>query len=719
MVKRNIVLVIFTLLLSAQVSAVEDAQSLRRFGLFVGANDGGVERLRLRWAASDARNVAGVLYDVGGLSPRDSVVLEDPSKSELEQTLGAMRRMVSEAAGSARRVEFVLYYSGHSDEFGLLLGDQHYSYTRLRADVQGMGADVAIAILDSCASGAFTRLKGGDRVQPFLIDDSSDMSGHAFLTSSSEDEDAQESDSIQASFFTHYLVSGLRGAADATGDGRVTLHEAYDFARGQTLSRTQGTLAGPQHPAFEFQLNGTGDLVITQVSSATSSLRLEAGLDGRILVQDERSRPIAEISKSAPSTTMLALAPGRYTVSRTKDGRTSRTDVSVRFGSQASLAESDFVVVPREVTRSRGSDSAENDSTEMDVEHARRLFEIDPDSPGEIRSNIPGLPRAFVGVAPGFGWRQGSTDGPAVLSLGALVARESGVQGYMSSGLIAETEEAMLGIQQSGVGATVGGDLIGLQTSGVFGVVGGNMVGAQSSGVFNTVEGDASFFQSAGVFNQVRGTFNGVQVAGLANFSKDVNGVQIAPLNTAKRVNGLQIGVVNISDELYGLPIGLINIVRNGIQEFSYWYGDADRATIGFQNGSNIFYTLFFAGVRTDEPIAGLPGLNLGAGLGMRLSRGIFFLDADVSATTVGTGADREERFERLFRVETSFPTARLLGGIQFGSFGFFLGGSFDAELVGVTSPVPGHHDSEDPYDLQPFGLNARLHPRFIIGFKF
>ena len=34
------------------------------------------------------------------------------------------------------------------------------------------------------------------------------------LTSSSADEDAQESDAIAGSYFSHHLVSGLRGSAD-------------------------------------------------------------------------------------------------------------------------------------------------------------------------------------------------------------------------------------------------------------------------------------------------------------------------------------------------------------------------------------------------------------------------------------------------------------------------------------------------------------------------
>jgi hypothetical protein len=86
---------------------------------------------------------------------------------------------------------------------------------------------VRIAVLDACSSGAFTRLKAARARQPFMIDESSNMRGHAFLTSSAESEARRRNPiASAASYFTHYLVSGFRGAADTSGDGKVTLSEA-------------------------------------------------------------------------------------------------------------------------------------------------------------------------------------------------------------------------------------------------------------------------------------------------------------------------------------------------------------------------------------------------------------------------------------------------------------------------------------------------------------
>lgn len=80
-----------------------------------------------------------------------------------------------------------------------------------------------IAILDSFSSVAFTRIKGEKFRTPFVPDSSFNMKGDAFMTSSSINKASQESDAIRGSFFTYYLVAGLRGAVDMILYGHITL----------------------------------------------------------------------------------------------------------------------------------------------------------------------------------------------------------------------------------------------------------------------------------------------------------------------------------------------------------------------------------------------------------------------------------------------------------------------------------------------------------------
>ncbi len=87
------------------------------------------------------------------------------------------------------------------------------------------------------------------------------------LTSSASDEDSQESDAIGGSYFSHHLASGLLGGADRSGDGRVTLFEAYAYAYDRTVADTAESAAGAQHPTFSYDLAGNGDLVLTDVAT--------------------------------------------------------------------------------------------------------------------------------------------------------------------------------------------------------------------------------------------------------------------------------------------------------------------------------------------------------------------------------------------------------------------------------------------------------------------
>lgn len=324
----------------------------RRLALVAGANDGGMERARLRYATDDARSVAEVLQELGGVASDDVVLLADPSVDDFRQSLASLGERAAEA--TARRTELVVYYSGHSDERGLLLGEDRYGYLDLRADLDALDVDVRIAVLDSCSSGALVTGKGGVAVPAFLVDASSTVAGHAFLTSSSADEVSQEAGRIGGSFFTHALVSGLRGAADADQDARVTLQEAYDFAHSETLSRTEATQRGSQHPQYEFDLTGTGDLVLTDLGSKTSGLRLPADLGGRVHVWASDGHLAAELFKADGRSLEIGLPPGRYRVviddgDHAREGRIDLIDAQL-----ALLDPAPMRTIPRSATTARG-----------------------------------------------------------------------------------------------------------------------------------------------------------------------------------------------------------------------------------------------------------------------------------------------------------------------------------------------------------------------------
>ncbi|MBN8216365.1 MAG: caspase family protein [Spirochaetes bacterium] len=332
----------------------------RRYALVIGENDGGPKRVKLRYAVSDARTVAGVLTSLGGVRAEDLVLLADPDRESVERAFVALGERIRAEAGTDGRSETIFYYSGHSDDEGLCLGREKIGYGDLRAQIRQLPSGVKVAVLDSCASGVFTRTKGGKQQAPFLVDNASRMEGHAFLTSSSVDEAAQESDRIGGSFFTHYLVTGLRGAADANRDGKVTLNESYDYAFRETLAGTEQSRGGPQHPGYDIQLSGTGDLVLTDTRSTSCTLAFPAELAGRVTVRGADGNLVAEFRKAAGRATSLGMEPGSYRILVDGPQGPKMTILILAKGESAALDPATLVSVNREQTVSRGGKSAES-----------------------------------------------------------------------------------------------------------------------------------------------------------------------------------------------------------------------------------------------------------------------------------------------------------------------------------------------------------------------
>jgi hypothetical protein len=299
----------------------KNGTALRRYALVIGSNTGGGSaREQLRYADHDATNFADVLRQLGGVTQPDLALLREPDTAALDKSFDELSKRVRVEREKGQRVELVVYYSGHADEAGILIGGGRYDYARLRQRIRAIPADVHIAIVDSCASGSFTRAKGGTKQPPFLQDTSNQVAGFAFLSSSSADENAQESDRIGASFFTYYFVAGLRGAADRNRDGRITLTEAYQFSYEHTLGRTQNTVHGPQHAAYDMHLSGTGDVVITDLRSTESTLVLPSKLRGRVTIVDKTNRVAVELTKEAGEPLSLALPNETYTVNVENSG---------------------------------------------------------------------------------------------------------------------------------------------------------------------------------------------------------------------------------------------------------------------------------------------------------------------------------------------------------------------------------------------------------------
>lgn len=291
--------------------------AVRRFAVLIGNNQGASVEMPLRYAESDAERMAAVLRELGGVQPADLIVLTGESEDTVRRTLITLNARISEAqAVPSTEVMLTVYYSGHADGEALHLGNTFFSLTELSELVRGSSAKVRLLIVDACRSGSLTRVKGGRVVPAFDVAEQESLRGEgmALLTASAAGEDAQESDAIGGSFFTHALVSGLRGAADRNRDGSVALDELYAYAYGATLRATSVAASGSQHPTFHFDVRGFGSLALAKLSVTgpnRSWLRVPDGLQVLVLKDNERGEVVAEVGEH-DAARRLSLRSGTY-----------------------------------------------------------------------------------------------------------------------------------------------------------------------------------------------------------------------------------------------------------------------------------------------------------------------------------------------------------------------------------------------------------------------
>lgn len=658
--------IILIALLSIPLFSSEN-RLVKRYSILVGANDGGDDRAILRYAESDAKMIASVFSDIGGIENSDSILLLNPTKSSIERSFNKITSKISND-NKDTRTELIFYYSGHSTEEGLLIRDDLFSYIDLKKSLESTTADVKIGILDSCSSGAFTLLKGGTHSAAFLVDESIKTSGHAFITSSSENEAAQESNRLKASFFTHYLVSALRGAADTSLDGKVSLHEAYSYASNETLARTEVTQAGAQHASYDFRLSGSGDIVLTDLRNAESNMTLQEEDFGRFFIRDNEDNLISEVNKKYGAGLKISIPSSLYTVIKEVDGSYYKQIINLNKGDNKVLSLYNYEQFTPEKNITRGGKSNEVEY-ELNVPEATAVFGW---------STMDRIREARLDV--GLWSKAGSLSGIQV-SLANMVTNDA--YGAQVAGIFNINGGDFSGLQIAGLSNTTGGnienygiqisglynwlsngsDSFTTQISGLFNHIGSDTEGAvfQSSGLYNTIDGNAHSLtmQTAGLFNQSRdlnglqisglfnssedmagfqiaGLFNnstdiyGTQISGLFNHSKNIYGAQISLINSADYVYGTQIGLININKDIKGLSIGLINISTEGIKNFSYRYNyDTEHHIIDYQFGSSLIYHLLSLELPVD--LDNIEQIDLAAGLGLHIPLGLLYTEIDFS----------------------------------------------------------------------------------------
>lgn len=613
---------------SSQSAQSQDAR-INRYVVAISANNGGNNRPMLRYAESDAKSFANVLKEMGGVQAQNVTLIKQPSVASLQREFNNLDNKISQVKSNGGRNEILVYYSGHADDKGLRLGNENYAWKEFRDRIDALNADVKIAVIDACGSGAITRAKGGVAVPAFMVDESSDMKGYAFITSSTQDEASQESDRLKGSFFTHSLVSGLRGAGDVSGDGRVTLSEAYQFAFNETLQKTEATMGGAQHPSRDMNLAGTGDVVMTDLNSNGALLDMASDVDGRLFIRSESGELVAELSKKSGHSISLGLPAGKYGVRLETSATVKETNVALVNGKHQNLALANFKDIDVEKTVIRGEIGGRSSCNDGDTV-ACSLDSLDHN--GSFRTTFNFYdhekePRKGMQIA----LAATKTDDYMLGSQISLFANVAGkeIHGMQASLFTNIAKERLEGVQLSTVfnyagsidgaqmfsmlnivkgeidgfqlspGFNFAGSFNGAQVASWVNVAAGNAVGAQV-GVVN-VAADSLSGAQVGVFNVAEqasiqvgvmnfAKYSDVQVS-LMNFAREENSTQVGLINYARNAEGRQWGLINIAPHADKTPVGLINIVGNGVWSLSGIFNEMGGVGAKLDLGTSYFYT--------------------------------------------------------------------------------------------------------------------------------
>lgn len=310
----------------------------RRILVALGNNRGLVSERRLRFANGDAQRFASVMKEIGGVRQEDVHLLLGVSPHKLMDELAQLAAVVD------RDSTLLFFYSGHGSEEALHLRGERLPYAKLRQALEAVPAKLRLSFIDACRGGEGS--KGLRPTEPFVVEPPSQHEGQVVVHAAGPGELTHESESMKAGIFTHYLVSGLRGAADANADGRVGLGEAYQFAYGHTReAMLKRGVVVPGGPELRTLLRGQGPLTLTVLDKARGEVWLPAEKADAyyVVVTKGTGHEVAQVWATPEHPTRLALPAGQFVVHRRAAGEAGRAELALPFGGRRSLATGDFV----------------------------------------------------------------------------------------------------------------------------------------------------------------------------------------------------------------------------------------------------------------------------------------------------------------------------------------------------------------------------------------
>ncbi len=307
-----------------------------KLAVVYGHNGGTAVHAPLRFAEADAARVAAALVELGSVKAEDLKLVQGRRRADFEAALQwAAGRVAAAHRTPGAQAILTVYVSSHGDDGrGLELGAETVSWVELKAALAATKADVRVAIVDACSASGLLEVSG--RASPTFeiqAEDRLTVSGEAWITSSAANEPSLEAGAYKGSVFTHHLLAALRGAADRSGDGLVSMEEAYRYAYARTVEGSSG-----QHPGYGFKLAGYGELVLASPRTASATVTIPRGIEALTVADADSQDRFLELR--APEGRILALPAGRWQLEVWRAGKARVGRLTLAAGDKVAIDES-------------------------------------------------------------------------------------------------------------------------------------------------------------------------------------------------------------------------------------------------------------------------------------------------------------------------------------------------------------------------------------------
>lgn len=229
------------------------------------ANEAGVNLngvlSNLNYTENDAFRFQSFLQSSkGGFTPEENIIFLTENDATYSNILSSLRKIMYKASNKDR---VIFYFSGHGSKTGLCpydyVGEDDNSISK--KDIERLfsstNAKYKLLIADACYSGNLKGTKGLIQEEMIKFDKSlsSSSGGYAVIQSSSGYETSMEDGALKQGVFSHYLLKGLKGAADNNNNKIVTISELFNYIKYKVPSHCRSKYGHSQHP----QLDGNYD----------------------------------------------------------------------------------------------------------------------------------------------------------------------------------------------------------------------------------------------------------------------------------------------------------------------------------------------------------------------------------------------------------------------------------------------------------------------------